>query len=169
MNSYEYDLEPNRYVSIVKRPDSYQPSIILSSAIRMSQLTIPLASLNITSNYSIESFEPILYFNLIVNINENLWSLPTSTMKKVSNQTIQTQEITFTIAEIMKFLINDYNRYMNLNDNNSSNNTANELMWRNRNHNPIGIVDVKPVGASAVSVVLFLLLFEFWFQFFSFI
>ena len=48
LNSYEYDYQPNRYVSVVKQHDSYLPSYTLSKAI-----TLPLFHLSsLLSTYS---------------------------------------------------------------------------------------------------------------------
>ena len=48
LNSYEYDYQPNRYVSVVKQRDSYLPSYTLSKAI-----TLPLFHLSsLLSTYS---------------------------------------------------------------------------------------------------------------------
>lgn len=105
MNSYEYDPEPNRYVSLVKQVDSYLPSCVLSRA-----AALPVHTLPGENGMEIPDL-PIVYLALssesysagLVNTNSSV----SSAGKKAPSQgvtgasTVEPVRIAFTVAEIV--------------------------------------------------------------------
>ncbi len=106
LNSYEYDPEPNRYVSLVKQVDSYLPSCVLSRAAALPVNTLP------GENGTEVPDLPIVYLALssesysagLVNTNSSV----SSAGKKAPSQgvtgaasTAEPVRIAFTVAEIV--------------------------------------------------------------------
>ena len=106
LNSYEYDPEPNRYVSLVKQVDSYLPSCVLSRAAALPVHTLP------GENGTEVPDLPIIYLALssesysagLVNTNSSV----SSAGKKAPSQgvtgaasTAEPVRIAFTVAEIV--------------------------------------------------------------------
>lgn len=144
LNSFEFDYEPNRYVSLVKRPDSCVPTIVLSSACKMRNLYIPLAIYSSNDPQSTQLFNndgvpPVLYFS---SYNASIDEYSSTTVPSLYSKTTKentSKDPSLLVVEVLRLLVTDIRSFKSIDANNSVEN--------------MGIVEIKMSGPSMVSVI----------------
>lgn len=103
LNSYEFDAEPNRYVSLVKQVDSYLPSCVLSRAAALPLYTLP------GENGTEVPDMPVIFLTLsseaysagLVNTNSSVSSAGKKAPGSLAAGPAEPVRIAFTTAEIV--------------------------------------------------------------------